>query len=136
MGREDSISKRLAVRSRLRSRKLPVPPTRSSEKPRWAVRRIARAFATLAMAPRAKVRLVVNQLGCRMPCVWGSAPSTTDMLTRSGDFHAGMNFAAVLGGPMVFLCRNNGWAIVRRREFDLADIAVHAGRGAVYAAAC
>ena len=37
-------------------------------------------------------------------------------LMRPGDFHAGMNFAAVLGGPMVFLCRNNGWAIVRRTD--------------------
>ncbi|KAL8171949.1 hypothetical protein V2J09_023753 [Rumex salicifolius] len=28
-----------------------------------------------------------------------------------GDFHAGMNFAAVLEAPVVFVCRNNGWAI-------------------------
>lgn len=31
--------------------------------------------------------------------------------TSSNDFHAGMNFAAVLNTPTVFLCRNNGYAI-------------------------
>lgn len=39
-----------------------------------------------------------------------------------------MNFAAVLGGPMVFLCRNNGWAIVRRSDTRKADKPVHARR--------
>jgi len=28
-----------------------------------------------------------------------------------GDFHAGMNFAATLDCPVVFICRNNGYAI-------------------------
>lgn len=28
-----------------------------------------------------------------------------------GDFHAAMNFAAVLEAPVIFICRNNGWAI-------------------------
>jgi len=28
-----------------------------------------------------------------------------------GDFHAGMNFAATLEVPMIFFCRNNGYAI-------------------------
>ena len=28
-----------------------------------------------------------------------------------GDFHAAVNFAAVLGAPVLFICRNNGWAI-------------------------
>lgn len=28
-----------------------------------------------------------------------------------GDFHAGLNFAATLGCPTIFICRNNGWAI-------------------------
>ncbi|XP_010459854.1 PREDICTED: 2-oxoisovalerate dehydrogenase subunit alpha 1, mitochondrial-like [Camelina sativa] len=31
--------------------------------------------------------------------------------TSEGDFHAGLNFAAVMEAPVVFLCRNNGWAI-------------------------
>lgn len=28
-----------------------------------------------------------------------------------GDFHAGLNMAAVLGSPVIFFCRNNGYAI-------------------------
>ncbi|KAL4854263.1 2-oxoisovalerate dehydrogenase subunit alpha 2 [Chlorella vulgaris] len=28
-----------------------------------------------------------------------------------GDFHAALNFAATLKAPVVFICRNNGWAI-------------------------
>ncbi|XP_027363928.1 2-oxoisovalerate dehydrogenase subunit alpha 2, mitochondrial-like isoform X2 [Abrus precatorius] len=31
--------------------------------------------------------------------------------SSEGDFHAGMNFAAVMEAPVVFICRNNGWAI-------------------------
>ncbi|XP_021284599.1 2-oxoisovalerate dehydrogenase subunit alpha 1, mitochondrial-like isoform X2 [Herrania umbratica] len=31
--------------------------------------------------------------------------------TSEGDFHAGLNFAAVLEAPVIFVCRNNGWAI-------------------------
>jgi pyruvate dehydrogenase E1 component alpha subunit len=31
--------------------------------------------------------------------------------TSSSGFHSGMNFAAVLEAPVVFLCQNNGWAI-------------------------
>jgi 2-oxoisovalerate dehydrogenase E1 component alpha subunit len=28
-----------------------------------------------------------------------------------GDFHGAMNFAAVLEAPVLFICRNNGFAI-------------------------
>ncbi|MCB1113468.1 MAG: thiamine pyrophosphate-dependent dehydrogenase E1 component subunit alpha [Chlamydiia bacterium] len=31
--------------------------------------------------------------------------------TSEGDFHAGLNFAAVRKCPTIFFCRNNGWAI-------------------------
>ncbi|PSS17500.1 2-oxoisovalerate dehydrogenase subunit alpha 1 like [Actinidia chinensis var. chinensis] len=31
--------------------------------------------------------------------------------TSEGDFHAGLNFAAVMEAPVVYICRNNGWAI-------------------------
>jgi len=31
--------------------------------------------------------------------------------TSEGDCHAALNFAAVLEVPVVFICRNNGWAI-------------------------
>lgn len=31
--------------------------------------------------------------------------------TSEGDFHAALNFAAVMESPVIFFCRNNGWAI-------------------------
>ncbi|HXQ92786.1 MAG TPA: thiamine pyrophosphate-dependent dehydrogenase E1 component subunit alpha [Nitrososphaerales archaeon] len=31
--------------------------------------------------------------------------------TSASDFHAAMNFAGVFRAPIVFICRNNGWAI-------------------------
>ncbi|KAL0709266.1 hypothetical protein Bca4012_016244 [Brassica carinata] len=31
--------------------------------------------------------------------------------SSEGDFHAAMNFAAVMEAPVLFICRNNGWAI-------------------------
>ena len=31
--------------------------------------------------------------------------------TSEGDFHCGLNFAAVRKAPAIFFCRNNGWAI-------------------------
>ncbi len=34
-----------------------------------------------------------------------------DGATSSSDFHSGMNFAGVFKLPVVFFCRNNGWAI-------------------------
>jgi 2-oxoisovalerate dehydrogenase E1 component alpha subunit len=36
--------------------------------------------------------------------------------TSANDFHAGLNFAGVRKLPVVFLCRNNGWAISVPRE--------------------
>ncbi|KAL5062840.1 hypothetical protein RYX36_024577, partial [Vicia faba] len=34
-----------------------------------------------------------------------------DGSTSEGDFHAALNFAVVMEAPVVFICRNNGWAI-------------------------
>jgi pyruvate dehydrogenase E1 component alpha subunit len=34
-----------------------------------------------------------------------------DGATSEGDFHEGMNFAAVFQAPVVFICQNNHWAI-------------------------
>ncbi|XP_057978513.1 2-oxoisovalerate dehydrogenase subunit alpha 2, mitochondrial isoform X2 [Malania oleifera] len=31
--------------------------------------------------------------------------------TSEGDFHSALNFAAVMEVPVIFICRNNGWAI-------------------------
>lgn len=36
---------------------------------------------------------------------------TGDGATSEGDFHAALNFAAVMDAPVVFIVRNNGWAI-------------------------
>jgi hypothetical protein len=34
-----------------------------------------------------------------------------DGAASEGDFHAALNFASTLSCPVVFFCRNNGWAI-------------------------
>ncbi len=39
-----------------------------------------------------------------------------DGATSEGDFHEGLNFAAVFGAPCVFVCQNNQWAISVPRE--------------------
>ncbi len=41
--------------------------------------------------------------------------------TSAHDFHTGMNFAAVRRVPVVFVCRNNGWAISVPRERQTAS---------------
>ncbi|KAK8488997.1 hypothetical protein V6N11_021006 [Hibiscus sabdariffa] len=53
--------------------------------------------------------------------------------TSEGDFHAALNFAAVTESPVIFICRNNGWAISTPTsdQFRSEGIAV---RGAVHAA--
>lgn len=40
-----------------------------------------------------------------MACYFGEGAAS------EGDFHAGLNFAATRGCPVVFICRNNGYAI-------------------------
>ena len=51
---------------------------------------------------------------------WGAKTKKEDLValvyfgdgaTSSNDFHNGMNFAGVFKAPVVFFCRNNGWAI-------------------------
>jgi len=41
--------------------------------------------------------------------------------TSSNDFHTGLNFAGVNRIPVVFVCRNNGWAISVPRERQTAS---------------
>ncbi|MCC6809025.1 MAG: thiamine pyrophosphate-dependent dehydrogenase E1 component subunit alpha [Deltaproteobacteria bacterium] len=41
--------------------------------------------------------------------------------TAEGDFHCGMNFAAVYKANVVFVCRNNGWAISTPAEVQSAS---------------
>lgn len=42
---------------------------------------------------------------------WVAAAFIGDGGTSEGDFHEGLNFAAVFGAPVVFVVQNNGWAI-------------------------
>lgn len=51
--------------------------------------------------------------------------------TSSSDFHNGMNFAGVFKAPVVFLCRNNGWAISVPTERQTAS-ATFAEKGVAY----
>lgn len=51
-----------------------------------------------------------------------------------GDFHAALNFAATLGCPVVFVCRNNGWAISTPATEQYRGDGI-AGRGASYGVA-
>lgn len=44
-----------------------------------------------------------------------------DGSTSANDFHTGLNFAAVQRLPVVFACRNNGWAISVPREAQTAS---------------
>src|SRR3954449_1637187 len=49
-----------------------------------------------------------------------------DGATSEGAFHEGVNFAAVMNAPVVFVCNNNGWAIstpveAQTRAETLAD---------------
>ncbi|XVE86515.1 hypothetical protein DITRI_Ditri18aG0039800 [Diplodiscus trichospermus] len=40
-----------------------------------------------------------------------AALTLDDFVFPQGDFHAALNFAAVTEAPVIFICRNNGWAI-------------------------
>src|SRR5438034_4349911 len=55
-----------------------------------------------------------------------------DGATSEGAFHEGVNFAAVMDAPVVFVCNNNGWAIstpvaAQTRAESLADKAAGYG---------
>lgn len=67
---------------------------------------------------------VSSPIGTKIPHVAGSAYAMKiegdksvalcyfgEGATSEGDFHAGLNFAAVLKAPAIFFCRNNGFAI-------------------------
>ncbi|KAL6768199.1 hypothetical protein ACKKBF_B38180 [Auxenochlorella protothecoides x Auxenochlorella symbiontica] len=48
-----------------------------------------------------------------------------------GDFHAALNFSATLSAPVVFICRNNGWAISTPASEQYRGDGI-AGRGPSY----
>src|SRR5205085_3679713 len=55
-----------------------------------------------------------------------------DGATSEGEFHEGVNFAAVMNAPAVFVCNNNQWAIstplsAQTRAETLADKAIGYG---------
>ncbi|XP_039123822.1 2-oxoisovalerate dehydrogenase subunit alpha 2, mitochondrial-like isoform X2 [Dioscorea cayenensis subsp. rotundata] len=71
--------------------------------------------------------------------------------TSEGDFHAALNFAAVMEVPVIFFCRNNGWAIstptteqfrsdgavIRGQAYGIRSIRIDGNDGlAVYNAVC
>jgi pyruvate dehydrogenase E1 component alpha subunit len=41
--------------------------------------------------------------------------------TSTGQFHVGMNFAGVYKAPVIFFCRNNGWAISTGKDKQTAS---------------
>uniref|UniRef100_A0A7C9CGS5 3-methyl-2-oxobutanoate dehydrogenase (2-methylpropanoyl-transferring) n=1 Tax=Opuntia streptacantha TaxID=393608 RepID=A0A7C9CGS5_OPUST len=45
--------------------------------------------------------------------------------SSTGDFHAALNFAAVLEVPVIFFCRNNGWAISTPMSDQMRSILHH-----------
>ncbi|XP_038706947.1 2-oxoisovalerate dehydrogenase subunit alpha 2, mitochondrial-like isoform X2 [Tripterygium wilfordii] len=67
---------------------------------------------------------VASTIGSQLPHAVGAAYSMKmdgkdacavtyfgDGGSSEGDFHAALNFAAVMEAPVIFICRNNGWAI-------------------------
>lgn len=54
-----------------------------------------------------------------------------DGATSSNDFHNGLNFAGVFRAPVVFFCRNNGWAISVPTERQTGS-ATFAEKGVAY----
>ena len=54
-----------------------------------------------------------------------------DGATSSSEFHNGLNFAGVFKVPVVFFCRNNGWAISVPTERQTASD-TFAGKGVAY----
>jgi 2-oxoisovalerate dehydrogenase E1 component alpha subunit len=68
---------------------------------------------------------ISTQISHAVGAAWAARLKGDDMValtwfgeggTSAADFHTGLNFAAVRSIPVVFLCRNNGWAISVPRE--------------------
>lgn len=54
------------------------------------------------------LHVCATQLDRKQACV---AVYFGEGAASEGDFHAAVNFASTLGAPVIFICRNNGWAI-------------------------
>ncbi|HET7753546.1 MAG TPA: thiamine pyrophosphate-dependent enzyme [Anaeromyxobacteraceae bacterium] len=68
---------------------------------------------------------IATQIPHAVGAAWAARIKGDDMVslawfgegaTSAADFHAGLNFAGVHKVPVVFLCRNNGWAISVPRD--------------------
>jgi 2-oxoisovalerate dehydrogenase E1 component alpha subunit len=68
---------------------------------------------------------ISTQISHAVGAAWAARLKGDDMValtwfgeggTSAADFHTGLNFAAVRNIPVVFVCRNNGWAISVPRE--------------------
>jgi pyruvate dehydrogenase E1 component alpha subunit len=77
---------------------------------------------------------ISTQISHAVGAAWAARLKGDDMValtwfgeggTSAADFHTGLNFAAVRRIPVVFVCRNNGWAISvpRERQTGSATIA-------------
>lgn len=90
------------------------------------------------------VHTIASTLGTQLPHAAGAAFAHKVQKTNAvsvvyfgdgaaseGDFHAAMNFAATLSVPIVFICRNNGFAISTPVEEQYCGDGV-AGRGPGY----
>ncbi len=73
---------------------------------------------------------IATQVPQAVGAAWGARLKGEDMVaityfgegaTSANDFHTGLNFAAVRKVPVVFVCRNNGWAISVPRERQTAS---------------
>jgi len=100
-------------------------------------------------SPRFRMAVASSPVGTQMPQAVGAAwsaklrgePSVTvcyfgDGSTSTGDFHAGMTLAALQQVPVVFFCKNNGWAISlpyekQTRAAFLSDKAIGYGMPAI-----
>ena len=60
------------------------------------------------MYPHGSLKVLILQLEHKQACV---AVYFGEGAASEGDFHAAVNFASTLGAPVIFICRNNGWAI-------------------------
>jgi TPP-dependent pyruvate/acetoin dehydrogenase alpha subunit len=73
---------------------------------------------------------IATQLPHAVGAAWAARIRGDDMValvwfgegaTSAGDFHAALNMAGVRKIPVVFACRNNGWAISTPRELQTAS---------------
>ena len=84
--------------------------------------------------PRIRYTCASSPVGTQLPhavgAAWGLQLRGEDAValayfgdgaTSTGDFHAGMNLAGVRRLPVVFFCKNNGWAISLPRERQTAS---------------